>query len=71
MEELELMYIEEKKEIVGAIKENRLYDFICSNYYRIEDTILLELLKECIATLELNQNDKLIDNLKEWEEWEI
>ena len=70
MEELELLYKEQKDDIIQAIKDNRLYDHICCNYWRIEDNILLELLKECIATLETNQNDTLIENLKEFEEWE-
>lgn len=63
--------LEQKQEIIQAIKDNRLYDFICSNYWRIEDRLLLELLKECIATLEEHQNNDLIDNLKEYEEWDI
>lgn len=71
MEDLEQIEKEQKQEIIQAIKDNRLYDFICSNYWRIEDRLLLELLKECIATLEEHQNNDLIDNLKEWEEWNI
>ena len=71
MEDLELLSIEQKKEIANAIKENRLYDFICSNYYRIDDDILLDLLKECIATLTNQQNNDLIDNLREYKDWNI
>lgn len=71
MEDLELLSREQKKEIANAIKENRLYDFICSNYYRIDDDILLDLLKECIATLTNQQNNDLIDNLREYKDWNI
>lgn len=71
MEELEVMEKQEKQWIIDSIKENRLYDYICSNHWRINNTILLELLKECIATLKETQNKELIDNLIEFEEWEI
>lgn len=63
--------LEQEEEIIQAIKENRLYDFISSNYYRIEDNLLLDLLKECIATLPYEKNEDLIDNLKEYKNWEI
>ena len=71
MEELEQIEKEQKQEIKQAIEENSLYDFICSNYYRIEDDILLDLLKECIATLTQNQSKDLIDNLREYKNWNI
>lgn len=67
MEELEK---EQKNEILEAIKENRLYDYIVSNYWRIENNILLDLLLECIATLEEEKNDDLIDNLIDYKDWE-
>ena len=67
MEELEK---EQKIEILEAIKENRLYDYIVSNYWRIENNILLDLLLECIATLEEEKNDDLIDNLIDYKDWE-
>ena len=69
MEELEKLELEEKRTIIDCIKNNDLYDYICSNYYRIDNKILLELLLECIATLEEKQNDKLIDNLIDFKEW--
>lgn len=67
MEELEK---EQKNEILEAIKDNRLYDYIASNYWRIENNILLDLLLECIATLEEEKNDDLIDNLIDYKDWE-
>lgn len=71
MERLEELEEDQKQEIVNAIKDNQLYDFICSNYYRIEDDVLLDLLKECIATLEEHQNKDLIDNLVEYKDWNV
>ena len=32
MEELEVMEKQEKQWIIDSIKENRLYDYICSNH---------------------------------------
>lgn len=66
MEELEQ---EQKKEIKEAIKDNRLYDYIVSNYWRIEDSILNSLLFECIATLKEDQNNELIKNLEEYRDF--
>lgn len=71
MEDLEMLEKEQKMEIAQAIEEGNLYDFICSNYWRIEDDVLLDLLKECIATLTQNQSKDLIDNLREYKDWEI
>lgn len=69
MEELENIYKEQKNEISEAIKDNRLYDYIASNYYRIDDIILHSLYMECIATLEEHQMKTLLENLKEYREW--
>lgn len=66
MEDLEK---QQKEEIMQAIKDNTLYDFICSNSYRIDNYILKDLLLECIATLEDNQADDLLDNLIDYKEW--
>ena len=71
MEDLEQIEKEQKQEIIQAIKENRLYDFICCNYWRIEDMTLIDLLLECIATIEEGQNKKLIENLKEYKDWKV
>lgn len=71
MEELEVMEKQEKQWIIDSIKENRLYDYICSNHWRIENNVLLDLLLECIATLKEEQNTDLIDNLIDYKEWEV
>ena len=63
----------QKKDIMEAIKNNRLYDFIASNYWRLDNNIIIELLKECIYTLDLDNTKtqkQLIDNLQEFEGWE-
>lgn len=67
MEELEK---EQKKEISEAIENNNLYDFIASNYWRLEENILHALYMECIATLKEEQMKELLDNLKEYREWD-
>lgn len=67
-----IIYEDYKQEIVDAIKEERLYDFICMNSYRIDNDILKELLLECIAVLDTNKQGKeLIENLKEYKDWEV
>lgn len=69
MEDLEL---EQKQEIIDAIKERRIYDFVCSESYRIDDEILMDLLKECIAVVDKeNKYDELIENLKDFKLWEV
>ena len=68
MEELER---EQMNEIIDCIKNNDLYDYIASNYWRIEDDLIIQLLKECIYTLEERQMNKLLENLEEFEEWEV
>ena len=63
---------EEKQEIVDAIKEGQLYDYICSYSYRIEETTLIELLLECIAIVDSEKKqEELIENLKEYKSWEV
>ena len=71
LEEMEKEEREEKQRIIDEIKEGCLYDYICSNKYRIEDYILEELLLECIAVIEGDQKQKLIENLKEYKNWEV
>ena len=66
------VYEDFKQEIVDAIKQGVLYDFICSNSYRIDNYILKELLLECIAVIdEEKDGKKLIENLKEYKDWEV
>lgn len=70
--DFEDIMIEEQKEVIEAIKENGLYDFISSNYYRLDRDILLDLLKEAIAMLTGDiERKQLIENLKEYRDWEV
>ena len=72
MEELEVMEKQEKQWIINSIKRNRLYGYICSNHWRIDNTILIELLLECIDVLETEKLGKqLIENLKDYKNWEV
>lgn len=67
-----MVYEDYKQEIVDATKEQRLYDFICSNSYRIDNDILEELLLECIAVIDKEYKyNELIENLKEYKNWEV
>ena len=68
MEELEK---EQMNEIIDCIKNNDLYDYIASNYWRIEDNLIIQLLKECIYTLEEKQMKQLLENLEEFQGWEV
>ena len=66
---------EQEKEILEAIKEDRLYDYIASNYWKIEEEVIIQLLKECIYILTTRkgreENKKqLLENLKEFQDWE-
>lgn len=70
MEDLELLEKEQKKEITEAIENNNLYDFVASNYWRLDNHILHALYMECIATLKEEQMKELLDNLKEYREWD-
>lgn len=71
MEDL-IIYEDYKQEIIDAIKNDTIYDFICSNSYRIDNDILKDLLLECIAVIQEEQkNKKLIENLKEFKDWEV
>lgn len=66
------MEISEKQEIIDAIKERRVYDFICSNSYRIDNDILKDLLLECIAIIDKEYKyNELIENLKDFKLWEV
>lgn len=70
--DLELLDKEQKQEVIDAIKERRIYDFICSNSYRIDDDILKDLLLECIAVIDKEYKyDELIENLKDFKLWEV
>ena len=70
-----------EKEIIQAIKEDRLYDFIANNYYIIDKEIMRDLLLEIYyifkyeTSLEIEEhfkqtNEKIIDYLIENRDWE-
>lgn len=70
-----------EKEILTAIKEDRLYDFIANNYHRIDKEISKDLLLELVYMIYFDYeysyegNTKVINNhiigaLKENRDWE-
>ena len=66
-----------EKEILQAIKDNKLYGFISNNYYEIDKEKLKDIILELyfIVTEEFNindkeLNDKLIEYLEEYKGWE-
>lgn len=72
MEEIELLEKQEKQKIIDEIRDKTLYDYICSNKWRIENYILEELLLECIAVIDTEkQHKELIENLKEYKGWDV
>jgi hypothetical protein len=78
--ELEEITNKQHEEIIQAIKEGRLYDYIACNYWRLENDTIIQLLKECIYLLNLdkeidenidtNKQKELIENLKDFQGWE-
>lgn len=67
-----MVYEDYKQEIVDATKERQLYDFICSNSYRIDNDVLKDLLLECIAIIdEEYKHNELVENLKDFKGWEV
>ena len=70
-----------EKEIIQAIKEDRLYDFIANHYWEIDREILKDLMLEIYyifryeTSLEIEEDfsethEKLIESLKENRDWE-
>lgn len=70
-----------EKEIIQAIKEDRLYDFIANNYWRIKPEMLKDLILEIYyifryeTDLDIEENFKeinenIIECLKENRDWE-
>lgn len=73
--ELEEITNKQHEEIKQAIKEDRLYDYIASNYWRLEDDTIIQLLKECIYILTTcngyeQKQKELIKNLQDFQGWE-
>lgn len=68
-----------EKEILKAIEEDRLYDFIANNYWQIEKETLRDLILEIYYILRNDYdyitsgeviNNYLIGSLKENRDWE-
>ena len=70
-----------EKEIIQAIKEDRLYDFIANHYWEIKPEILKDLILEIYYILryetdvDLGANmqetrEKIIESLKQNRDWE-
>lgn len=68
-----------EKEILKAIKEDRLYDFIANNYWRISHETLRDLILEIYYILRYEQTEishgedlcaRIVESLKENKEWE-
>ena len=65
-----------EKEILQAIKDNKLYSFIANNYYQIKAEKLKDIILELyfLVTEEFNihdkeLNNKLIEYLEEYKGW--
>ena len=68
-----------EQEILTAIKEDRLYDFVANNYYRISQETLRDLILEIYYILRYEQTEishgedlcaRIVESLKENKEWE-
>lgn len=71
-----------ENEILKAIKEDRLYDFVANNYWKMSAEISRDLLLELIYEIYFNSyqysskedrqglNENLIESLKENRDWE-
>ena len=71
-----------EQEILKAIKEDRLYDFIANNYWKMSAEISRDLLLELIYEIYFNSyqysskedrqglNENLIESLKQNRDWE-
>ena len=70
IETIENIEREQQAEILEAIDEGRLYDYIVNNYWRLESDVINALLFEAIATLKEEQSEELKNNLKEYRDFE-
>ena len=68
-----------EQEILKAIKEDRLYDFIANNYWKMEKEIARDLLLEIYYILRYEQTEishgedlcaRIVESLKENRDWE-
>ena len=74
-----------EKEIIQALKEDRLYDFIANNYWKIERELIRDLILEIYYILlydteieidaDIDEvfkeiNNKIIESLKQNRDWE-
>lgn len=58
-----------KEEFLKAIEENRAYDFVAQNYYKMSDEELKDIALEALyAVMESNDLDSVADELRDrWE----
>ena len=61
------MRTEQENELIKAIENNSLYDFIALNYWKLDNDLIISLLKETIYLIDETQNKELIENLKEFQ----
>ena len=61
------MRTEQENELIKAIENNSLYDFIALNYWTLDNDLIISLLKETIYLIDETQNKQLIENLKEFQ----
>ena len=47
---------EQENQLIEAIENNNLYDFIACNYWQLDDDMIISLLKECIYLLDQKSN---------------
>lgn len=68
-----------ENEILKAIKEDRLYDFIANHYWEIDRAVLRDLILEIYFSLRFEDgnfysgkqiNEVLIESLKQNRDWE-
>ena len=70
-----------EKEIIEAIKEDRLYDFIANHYWEIDRAVMRDLILEIYYILRYertieeeesieNLKDNIVESLKQNRDWE-
>ena len=65
--------VNNKSDILKAIKNNKLYSYICNNYWKLDNDTIVDLLKEVIFLFDMEKEetrDTLIENLKSVCGWE-
>ena len=67
VEEITVTYNDDalKRDVICAIRSGSLYDLIANKYYLMSNWELATILKEVIFLMHEEDNDELIENLKE------